>query len=45
MFCGSVKLWQHSKYTYLGSLLLDPEDVRSLGLGMIWTLIKWTGLT
>jgi len=44
-FCGSVKLWRHSKHTYPGSFLLDPEDVRSLGLGTMWTFIKRSGLT
>jgi hypothetical protein len=28
------------RHTYLGSLFLDPEDVRSLGLGAIWNFIK-----
>jgi hypothetical protein len=28
-----------------GVFLLDPEYVRSLGLGTMWTFIKWTGLT
>ena len=29
---------------YLGSFLLEPEDVKSLGLGAIWNYTKVTGL-
>jgi len=24
------------RYTYLGSFFLDPEDIRNLGIGVIW---------
>jgi hypothetical protein len=29
---------------YLGSFLLDPEDIRKLGKGAIWNFAKGTGL-
>jgi len=32
------------RYTYLGSLFLDPEDIRVLGMGAIWNFAKGTGL-
>ena len=32
------------RYTYLGYLFLDPEDIRELGLGAIWNYAKGTGL-
>ena len=44
MFCVSVKLWWHSRHMDLSSPFLHPEDVRSLGLGAIWSFIKGTGL-
>jgi hypothetical protein len=31
-------------HTYLSSLFLEPEDVRSLSLGSIWNFTKGTGL-
>jgi hypothetical protein len=31
-------------YTHLGSFLLDPEDIRELGIGAIWSFGKGTGL-
>jgi hypothetical protein len=31
-------------YTYLGSFFLDPEDIRELGIGAIWSFGKGTGL-
>jgi len=33
-----------SKYVYLSSFLLHPEDVRNLSLGAIWNPIKGTRL-
>jgi len=30
--------------TYLGSLFLDPEDIRVLGMGTIWNFAEGTGL-
>jgi len=32
------------RYTHLGSLFLDPEDVRKLGMGAIWNCAKGTRL-
>jgi len=29
---------------YLGSFFLDPEDIRVLGVGVIWNFVKETGL-
>ena len=33
------------KHAYLGSFSLEPEDIRSLGLGAIWNCSKVTGLS
>jgi hypothetical protein len=32
------------RHAYLGSFLLEPEDIKCLGLGAIWNYIKVTGL-
>jgi hypothetical protein len=32
------------RYTHLGSFFLDPEDIRELGIGAIWSFGKGTGL-
>jgi len=32
------------RHAYLGSFLLEPADIRSLGLGTIWNFSKFTGL-
>jgi hypothetical protein len=32
------------KHSYLGSLFLDPEDIRKLNIGAIWNFAKGTGL-
>jgi len=32
------------RHTYLGSLFLDPEDIRKLSIGAIWNCAKGTGL-
>jgi len=32
------------RHQYLGSIFLDPEDIRVLGEGAIWNFIKGTGL-
>ena len=32
------------RYTHLGSSFLDPEDIRSLNLGVIWKFSNGTGL-
>jgi hypothetical protein len=32
------------RQTYLGSFFLDPEDIRVLGMGAIWSFAKGTGL-
>ena len=43
--CQSASLYKWARNCdYLGSFLLDPEDIRSLGLGTIWPFIKWAGL-
>ena len=31
------------RLAYLGSFILEPEDIRSLGLGVIWNYSKVTG--
>jgi len=31
-------------HRYLGSFLLDPDDIRMLGVGAIWNFAKGTGL-
>ena len=33
------------RHMHLGSFFLEPEDIRSLGLGAIWNFSKATGLT
>ena len=33
------------KHVYLGSFFLDPEDIKSLSLGVIWDFSKGTGLS
>ena len=32
------------RHAYVGSILLEPEDIKSLGLGAIWNFSKVTGL-
>jgi len=32
------------RHTYLGSLFLDLEDIRELGMRAIWNFAKGTGL-
>jgi hypothetical protein len=32
------------RYTHLGSFFLDPEDIRELRIGAIWSFGKGTGL-
>jgi len=32
------------RYKYLGSFILDPEDIRKLSIGVIWNFAKGTGL-
>jgi len=32
------------RHTYLGSFVLDPEDIRELIIGAIWNFAKGTGL-
>ena len=32
------------RHTYLGSFILDPEDIRDLGMGAIWNFAKGTEL-
>jgi len=31
------------RHAYLGSLFLDPEDIRELGMEAIWNFLKGTG--
>ena len=33
------------RHAYLGSFFLEPEDIRSLGLGVIWNYSKVAGLS
>jgi len=39
--CEALASFRHA---YLGSFFLEPEDIRSLGLGAIWNYSKVTGL-
>jgi len=39
--CESLASLRH---TYLGSFLLDPEDIRVLGMVAMWNFTKGTGL-
>jgi len=39
--CETVASLRH---TYLGSLFLDPEDIRKLSIGTIWNFAIGTGL-
>ena len=32
------------RHAYLGSFILEPEDIKRLGLGAIWNFSKVTGL-
>ena len=32
------------RHLYLGSFLLEPEDIKSISLGAIWNFSKVTGL-
>ena len=32
------------RYTYLGSFFLDPDDIKKLGVGAIWSFGNATGL-
>jgi hypothetical protein len=32
------------RHMYLGSFFLEPEDIKSIGLGAIWNFGKATGL-
>jgi hypothetical protein len=32
------------RHAYLGSFILEPEDIKSLGLGAIWNYSKVAGL-
>jgi hypothetical protein len=43
VLCEYEALVTH-RHTYLGSFFLNPEDVRELSLGAIWTFITRTGL-
>jgi hypothetical protein len=43
ILCGCkalASLW----HIHLGSIFLDPEDIRVLGVGAIWNFVKGTGL-
>ena len=39
--CEALVLLRHA---YLSSLFLDPEDIKSLSLGVIWNSSKGAGL-
>jgi hypothetical protein len=43
VLCECEALATH-RHTYLGSFFLNPEDIKELGLGAIWTFIIRTGL-
>jgi hypothetical protein len=43
VLCECEALATH-RHTYLGSSFLNPEDIKELGLGAIWTFIIRTGL-
>ena len=32
------------RHTYMGSFFLDPEDIKKLGVWVIWSFSKGTGL-
>jgi len=40
----SVKLWLHTDMRYLGSFILEPEDIKNINVGAIWNFSKPTGL-
>jgi len=39
ILCGCEAL-ASLRHTYLGSYLLEPEDIMSISLGAIWNLVK-----
>jgi len=41
---GKCEALASLRHRYLGSFLLDPEDIRMLGVGAIWNSAKGTGL-
>ena len=41
---GECEALASLRHAYLGSFFLEPEDIRSLGLGAIWNCSKVTGL-
>jgi hypothetical protein len=43
VLCECEALATH-RHIYLGSLFLNPEDIKELSLGAIWTFITRTGL-
>jgi hypothetical protein len=43
VLCECEALATH-RHTHLGSFFLNPEDIKELGLGAIWTFIIRTGL-
>jgi len=42
IFCASVRLLASLRHIYLGSFFLDPEDIKVLGVGVIWNFVKGT---
>ena len=40
--CEALASFRHG---YLGSFFLEPEDIRNLGLGAIWSYSKAAGLS
>ena len=42
--CEDLASLRHTQTYYLGSFFLEPEDIRSIGLGAIWNFSKATGL-
>jgi len=41
---GECETLASLRHRYLGYFLLDPEDIRMLGMGAIWNCAKGTGL-
>jgi hypothetical protein len=43
ILCGCEAL-ASLRHAYLGPFILDPEDIRELGMGAIWNFAKETSL-
>jgi len=40
---GECEALNSLRHRYLGSIFLEPEDIRMLGVGAIWNFAKGTG--